>query len=443
MQSTSSSYAVEVMDDDDDSMMVEPMEQALPSLDLEPLSQQHLQLMADAQTSLVQASHQPATSSQQLWVERQRSTMEDRATMRRTQALRALRTQLIPTENLRYRAAETLSTTAQDPHDTELAQLNPRDMTDDQLIRWRKMQHDDQWAQYTQVHRDRCHSDFLYHFMFSDLHADHAARCLRYFRLLSAVENLVVGQYGSHLASDTIARWRWYAIPPNWSPRAWSTAVNKAKADAIATNAPTQPAVERLIDSWLRSSKTSPSAPSYSKKRCEEWLLLTLAVHAPEFSAYLLADTPRPDPKQQTAQPLLVDRVGTSMLLITGDGRQVNRPGQPLRFWSIAQLWMRAAQGQPMDPNIGPLAHTNRSIERFTEPSPEVFCGPLTPCIASTIAPHEHTMAATPFSVVRYFIEQYPLVTRVLAPQKAHVTQATGSAPRPTSALRSSRALLV
>lgn len=418
---------VEVVDDDDSGMLVEEDgPRSLVPLALEPLSQEHRQMTSAAH------QQQPGGADQPLWEHRRRTTFEDRSSLRRTQALRALRTQLIPSDQLRYRAADTLnlasSSSSSHSYDQELAQLNPRDMTDDQLVRWRKLQHDDQWNQYAQVHRDRCNADFLYHFMFSDIREDRAARCLRYFRLVSAVENLVIGRYGAHLANDVIARWRWYAIPPNWSPRAWSAAVQRARAEATDTSQHAlDQAMDHLIDSWMRNPATAPSVPSYTKKKCEEWLLLTLIVHVPEFSAYILADPTTASHNNSAKAPLLVDRVGASMLLLTGDGRQMNRPGQPLRFWSIAQLWMRAAHGQPMDPSIPPLSHTNCSILGFTEPSPDVFCGPFTPFIATTMAPHEHNMAVTPFAVVRYFIEQYPLVTRVLAPPAARVTAATGS----------------
>ena len=438
MQRAHRAMVVEVVDDDNDGgdgMMVTDdggSPSPLMPLVLEPLPQEHRQMAMEVH----QEDNQP------LWEQRRRTTFEDRSSLRRTQALRALRTQLIPADQLQYRAADTTSSSTSSVYDQELARLNPRDMTDDQLVRWRKQQHDDQWNQYSQVHRDRCNTDFLYHFMFCDVRSDNAARCLRYFRLVSAVENLVIGRYGTHLADDVIARWRWYAIPPNWSPRAWSLAIQRTRNGIVdASPHAADQAVDKLIDAWMRDPTTAPSVPSYTKKKCEEWLLLTLIVHVPEFSAYLLAEpTSRSDGSVRT--PLLIDRVGTSMLLLTGDGRQVNRPGQPLRFWSIAQLWMRAAQGQPMDPSIPPLSHTNRSILGFTQPSPDVFCGPFTPFIATTMAPHEHIMAVTPFAVVRYFLEHYPLVTRVLAPPVAHVTPTTNNGASPLRAFRSAASIL-
>jgi hypothetical protein len=424
-----------------------------PILPLAPLSVEHRHLVhpntiINSNTADGSRTHNSITNSAPLWVERPK-TFEDRNTLRKTQALRALRTQLMPAGELGYRSAQTASSSVSNI-DPELASLNPRDMTDAQLVRWRKLQHEDQWARYGEVERKRCQRDFLYHFMFSNVRADVGDRCLRYFRLLSAVENLVIGRYGSYLAPDIIARWRWYAIPPNWSPRQWKLAVTRVREQIqsryeeehkkLGSGAPVvndamrmkeeNQAVDQLIDSWLRAPKTAPSMPSYTKKQCEEWLLLSLIVHVPEFSAYLLADPPKSSSlskSQSSSQSLLVDRRGASMILLTGDGRQVNKPGHSVRFWSIAQLWMRVAQGRPMDPAVPPLAHTNRSILEFTKPSPNVYCGPFTPLIATTMAPHEHTMAATPFAVVRYFIEQYTLVTRVLAPQTAHVSHNTGA----------------
>jgi len=408
----------------------ETEENTLPlPLPLADVSIEHQQLesistdRADASKSL-HYSIAPYQRSQ-IWAAQRTTsgTFDEHNSIRRTRALRALRTQLLPMSELNYRAGAAATENVR-LQDAELAKINPRDMTDDQLVRWRKLQHDDQWNLYNQVHSARCDADFLYHFMFAEIGADHAARCLRYFRLVSAVENLVIGRYGEYVTSIVAARWRWYAIPCNWSPKAWSTAVgNLRKRSATGDD---DRSVEQLIDQWLRDPKTSPKAPSYFKKTCEEWLLLTMVVHVPEFAAYLLADRTSTadgcDVQSAQSAPLLVDSRGASMLLLTGDGRELNRPGQPIRFTSIANLWMCVAQGRPMDPTIVALSHTNRMIDCFTDPSPDVYTGPITPLIASTMAPHEHTMAATPAGVVRYFKEQYPLVTRVVAPQVSQIS---------------------
>lgn len=396
-------------------------ENALP-LPLSDVSIGHHQIervSADDRMDLSNASHLSISPYQrsQVWATQRAAngTFEDHNSIRRTRALRALRTQLLPMSELNYRAGAAATENVR-LQDVELAKINPRDMTDEQLVRWRKLQHDDQWNTYSQVHSARCDADFLYHFMFAEIGADHAARCLRYFRLVSAVENLVIGRYGEYITPIVAARWRWYAIPCNWSPKAWSAAVGNLRKQSATGDG--NHSVEQLIDQWLRDPKTSPKAPSYFKKTCEEWLLLTMIVHVPEFAAYLLAD----HSSTGGPPPLLVDSKGASMLLLTGDGRELNRPGQPVRFTSIANLWMCVAQGRPMDPTIVALSHTNRMIDHFTDPSPDVYVGPITPLIASTMAPHEHTMAATPAGVVRYFKEQYPLVTRVVAPQLSQIS---------------------